>query len=188
MSKMSAFDQFKKKHGPPAQCEKAPAASVAAYAGKLPDELLAEWTETGWCAYAGGLLWTVNPDEYKDILKEWLDDATNVYAFIRTAFGSIIYWDGEAAHYLDVLFGDVSLLFHNMELNFNGVLCDDQYLDDVIRRQLFVAALPRLGAPARDECYAFQPALALGGDESADNLQRVKLRQNLALLAQLTGE
>jgi integrase/recombinase XerD len=47
------------------------------------------------------------------------------------------------------------------------------------------AALPILGPPQRDECYGFHPAIALGGPGAADTWKRVKLREHLALLAQL---
>ncbi|WP_442787264.1 T6SS immunity protein Tdi1 domain-containing protein [Flavobacterium suncheonense] len=36
-----------------------------------------------------------------------------------------------------------------------------------------------------DECYTFVPALALGGDEKITNLQKVKIKENLEILAQL---
>ena len=59
------------------------------------------------------------------------------------------------------------------------------YLDEVVWRETFTEALPVLRPPARDECYGFFPALPLGGPGTADTLQRVKLREHLALLAQL---
>lgn len=185
---MSAFEQFKKKHGPPSQCERVTDASFEAYAGKVPDDLLGEWRESGWCAYGDGLLWTVNPEEFAEDLGEWLGEAGAAHAIARTAFGDIIYWDGEQANFLNVVFGGTFRLFHNMELTFSGALSDDRYLDDVIRRPIFAEALPRLGPPARDECYAFTPAVALGGPGTADTLQKVKLHVHLHLLAQLAGE
>jgi hypothetical protein len=182
---MAQFDKFKKKHGPSSQCQPVPAASLKAYADKLPPELLAEWQQSGWCAYGDGLLWTVNPEDFADILPDWLDDATGAYAFLRTGFGGIYYWNGAEVNYIDVLFGGVWSLFDTLDLTLNEMLCDDTYLNDVIRRQEFNEALPRLGAPAPDECYAFVPAIALGGSVSAENLERAKLREHLAILAQL---
>jgi hypothetical protein len=182
---MGRFKKFEKKHGAPTQCVKSPAAIVKAYEGKLPDELLRNWEDRGWCAYGEGFLWTVNPDDYKAILAQWLNKSKGAYAFMRTAFGHIIYWDGENAQLLDVLGGDVSLLFHTMNLNFDGVLCDDDYLDAVLKQDLFKEALPKLGPPERDECYGFHPAIALGGPGTADTLRKVKLREHLALLAQI---
>jgi hypothetical protein len=182
---MGSLDRFKQKHGPPTDCLKAPEASLKAYTGRLPATLLAEWEESGWCAYGRGLLWTVNPDEYTDILSDWVSNAELMIAYLRTAFGSIIYWDGSDNYFLDVLIGYRGKIFRDIGSVFNWHLCNDDYLDDVVRRPEFEEALPILGPPQRDECYAFTPAIALGGPGAADSLKRVKLREHLALLAQL---
>ena len=71
-----------------------PATSIEKWRGKLPDQLLSYWQEEGWCAYANGLFGTVDPDEYEDLLDEWLKntkleqlDAFHVIA--RSAFGNL---------------------------------------------------------------------------------------------------
>lgn len=38
----------------------------------MPDQLLSYWQEEGWCSYANGLFWTVDPDEYEDPFNKWL--------------------------------------------------------------------------------------------------------------------
>jgi hypothetical protein len=182
------FERFKKKHGRPTKCQKVNEKDIKNYTNKLPDDLLTFWTENGWCSYGNGLLWTLNPAEYTETLKDWIKNAEEVHAFMRTAFGSIIYWDGQLAHFLDVVSGDVSTLFDTMDFNIDGALRDDKYLDAVVRQKLFREALPRLGPLERDECYGFVPALPLGGSESSESLQKVKIREHLHLLAQLTKD
>lgn len=179
------FEKFERKHGPAKSCQGVTPQDLETYKGKLPDDLLSLWTESGWCSYGDGLLWTTNPAEYSEIVKEWIKDGDSLLAFVRTAFGSLLLWDGNQTRFLDVLSGDVSNLFITMDFNFNGGLCDDNYLNAVIRQDIFREALPRLGPPARDECYAFVPALPLGGPGTADTLQKVKLREHLHLLLQL---
>ena len=46
-------------------------------------------------------------------------------------------------------------------------------------------AIEKYGSLNYDECYTFVPALALGGDEKIGNLQKVKIKENLEILAQL---
>jgi hypothetical protein len=179
------FERFRQKHGAPTQCQKITDQDLVFYEGKLPSDLLTIWAQDGWCSYGNGLLWTINPSEYTEILKDWIHRSDEVNAFMRTAFGSIIYWDSQLAYFLDVLSGDVSTLFDTMDFNFDGALSDENYLDAVVRQKLFKEALPRLGPPERDECYAFVPALPLGGSGTSDTLQKVKLREHLHLLAQL---
>ncbi|HEV2880961.1 MAG TPA: GAD-like domain-containing protein [Pyrinomonadaceae bacterium] len=182
---MGSFEEFEQKHGRPELCEKVSPQQRQAFAGKLPEVLLDAWSTSGWCRYADGLFWTVNPSEYADILPDWLKEPKHAYVYLRTAFGSMIFWDGRSNYFLDVHDKGVSRLFTGVEDVFNGTLCDDDYLDDVILRPTFREALPRLGQPAKDECYGFLPPLGMDGEFSADNLERVKLREHLAILAQL---
>ena len=44
-----------------------------------------------------------------------------------------------------------------------ALLCDPEIEEKMVRASLFCQALPLVGPPARDECYALEPALALGG-------------------------
>jgi len=66
-------------------------------------------------------------------------------------------------------------------------LCDARYWDNALDRPTYRQARRRLGAPTRDEVYAYVPALALGGSEDVAILQKVKLREHLSFLAQLRG-
>jgi hypothetical protein len=61
-------------------------------------------------------------------------------------------------------------------------------LDDVLDQKLFQKARKKLGPIEYDECYGFEPAIALGGPGTLSTLRRVKLREHLSLLAQLVDE
>lgn len=68
--------------------------TIEKWRGKLPDQLLTYWHGEGWCSYADGLFWTVDPDEYEDLVDEWLEDSPlaqiDVFHVIaRTAFGTL---------------------------------------------------------------------------------------------------
>lgn len=88
-------------------------------------------------------------------------------------------------YYLDVLYGRITERTKNVEVLFEYTLSKDSYLDDVVGRKLFNEVLPKLGSLKSDECYAFVPALALGGSYDVKSLQKVKLREHLAMLRQL---
>src|SRR4051812_38877289 len=94
---MASFPRFHQQHGPAFDAEPVGEDQIAAYRGKLPDAILEDWREHGRCGYHDGFLWTVDPDD----LSEWL--AEGQYAFLRTAFGGVFYWDGQNAHYLDII-------------------------------------------------------------------------------------
>lgn len=50
-----------------------------------------------------------------------------------------------------------------------------------------IPALEKYGPVAIDECLTFVPALVHGGDEDIRNIQKVKLKANLELLANAFG-
>ena len=181
---MAFFFRFHERHGPAFDCIPATEAHCTHYKGKIPDELFEEWKQNGWCGYQDGFLWTVDPEQFLDLF----DDASGRYAFLRTAFGGVIYWDGTDARYLDVLDGETSVVYQRMGMLFNDLLCDDDYLNNVLRYDLFQQALPKLGRLKKDECYGFLPPRAMGGPGTLDTLKRVKLREHLAILTQLGFE
>lgn len=185
---MKQFKEFKKKHGLPTKCRPTTEKSLKEYRAKLPDALIAEWEEVGWCAYGDGLIWIVYPDELKAPVKEWLGASSKALAFARSAFGHLFLWDDEGAHMLDPQHGTIATLINKIELVFNSTLCSKAYLDTVLDQKLFHKALKKLGPLEYDECYGFEPAIALGGPGTLSTLKKVKLREHLSILAQLIDE
>jgi hypothetical protein len=184
---MSAFEQFDRTYGPPRNCEPASDEVIRAHDGALPAEILDRWREVGWCSYGDGLLWFTNPRELDDVLEDWIDvEASTAPVFLRTAFGHLYFWHEGHAQSLRVHWGDVSQVAPTAERFFNAI-CVESVQEKILMRPLFEEVKERLGPPARDECYAFVPALALGGPGTADSVQKVKLREHLGILAQLVG-
>jgi hypothetical protein len=182
---MKPFEKFKKVHGKPQKCENISEAEINNYKEKLSDDLLQEWKQNGWCSFGDGLIWTVNPDDYTDILDDWLEKTDKAYAFARTAFGSIFFRNGLDNFFLDVLNQDISKVFHRIDFVFDGTLCDDEYLDDVILRPLFREALNVFGTLENNECYGFFPSPVMGGELVIENVRKVKIREYLAILSEL---
>jgi hypothetical protein len=177
---MALFPKFHSKHGAGFARQPVSDAERERYRGKLSDDLLALWQEDGWCGYGDGLLWTIDPESVAHIFRD--DDEHT--AFMRTGLGGVFYFKGNDARYLDILVGDISVALSRMSAFFDGQMCNDEYLDDVVRRDLFEQAVARLGKLHADECYGFLPPLSMGGSESLDSLKRVKLREHLAIVVQ----
>lgn len=182
---MSQFPEFTKKNGPGANCRSATPESIQAYRDKLPAPLIEFWQEEGWCSYAGGLLWIVDPSEFEAVLEDWLEPLDGGVAFGRTAFGDILLWMNGEVQYLHVHYGKVAAITTSIEFFLDSSLTADDYLDVVVNRKLYRKVVRRLGPPNADECYAFVPALALGGPGTPDTVERVKLREHLGFLSQL---
>lgn len=186
---MTHLENFKRIHGPGISCRKAVKEKILFYKDKLPASLIELWEDEGWCGYAKGFIWVVDPPDYTDIINEWLKIPSKIfYVFARSAFGDMFLWCNNEAYYLNVHHDKIKRITDDIEIVFNSVLCDSVVLERLLLMKLYQDALPRLGQPKYDECYAFVPALALGGPGTADSLQKVKLHEHLGLLAQLMGK
>ena len=172
-----------------------PPSTIARYRGKLPDQLLAYWEEYGWCGYADGLFWTVNPQEYEPALEAWIGDTSFMeqdayHVIARSAFGTLYLWGEQTGDTLRI-FAPASRCFSSMpdesidrdfamRLFFGGLWRRTNDVED-----LFAPALQQLGRLTHDEMYGFVPALALGGAPTLANLRKVKAVEHLIILAQL---
>ena len=200
------FEVFIEEFGEATHRTDVPAFAAERWLGKLPDQLIHYWKEEGWCAYLNGLLWTVNPEDYEDLVDEWLEgspleqiDAFHVIA--RSAFGDL-YLCGESSGQSATIccpINAISALPKELKAKsperrdssiraFFGAssLTEYDYSDETGQR-LFQRALTNLGSLAPDEMYGFEPALVAGGKMRLENLRRVKLDQHLTILRQLAA-
>lgn len=164
--------------------------------GKLPDQMLAYWQEYGWCGYADGLFWTVNPQEYDPVVEAWIGDTPfmeqDAYHIIaRGAFGHLLFW-GEQSGFTLKLFAPGSYVIpHKQSLSPSQMEFEAKAFFSIQNKppfdfdDLFAPALKTLGRLNHDEIYGFVPALALGGPSTLERLQKVKAVEHLMLLAQL---
>jgi hypothetical protein len=182
---MSPFPDFETEYGPPELCLPVSVDAIGAYEGRLPGDLLTQWRDVGWCSYGKGLLWLVDPMQFSGVIADWVDlgDATPL-VFLRTAFAHLYFWLDGSVYSLDVQRGGVSEVTKRISRMFT-LLCDPEIKEKILRVSLFETALRTVGAPGREECYAFEPALALGGPGTADTIRRVRIREHLGILAQL---
>jgi len=189
--------------GPAIKNQQPSAEILDKYQGKLPNRLLEYWQEYGFCGWGNGIFWTVNPDDYSDILEEWLQGTSfvnkdNYYVVGRTAFGELFVW-GEATGQSIKIVSNYSMFFPRddsdkikndgpdmaVDLYFASKSKDSMEEEDFDEDPLFDRALKLLGPLESDEMYAFVPALALGGSPKLENLQKVKILEHLSFLAQL---
>ena len=189
------FACFLAEFGPAIDRRDVPPSTIARYRGKLPDQLLAYWDEYGWCGYADGLFWTVDPQEYAPALEAWIGDTAFMerdayHVIARSAFGTLYLWGEKTGDTLRI-FAPASCCFSSMpdesidrdfamRVFFGGLW---RHLNDV--EGLFAPALQKLGRLAHDDMYGFVPAPALGGTLTLAHLQKVKAVEHLAFIAQL---
>lgn len=115
------YEYFLTKRGQPTHTTPVSPEIIQSWVGKLPNILLYTWQELGWCCFNQGLLWTVNPDEYKYLVDTWLEGTPyqtmdNFHCFARTAFGDCI------------LYGENRRGFIKIMPQFNTIWADDRKL------------------------------------------------------------
>jgi len=199
------FEVFIEEFGEATQRTEVPKASFDRWRGKLPDQLLAYWNDEGWCSYANGLFWTVNPDDYEDLVDEWLHDTfleqiDEFQVIARSAFGELFLWGKKTGGSVTILCATHSIICLSANLKrrmddpdfylrtfFSNKSIDRCDLDDESGIPLFERALAMLGPLEPDEVYGFEPAVILGGKMRLENLAKLKLDVHLTILRQLAA-
>ncbi|EPM49791.1 GAD-like domain-containing protein [Pseudomonas syringae] len=188
---------FLKKFGSAIEHQVVPNSSIERYKNKLPEQLLKYWEDFGWCGYAEGLFWTVNPQDYESLLNTWLAGteafkSDNYHVIARSAFGELYLWGEKSADSLSITsylsrYSTNNSVFAGKNLDFGvKVFFSSMQLEHNDLDSLFKPALKSLGPLKADEMYGFVPALALGGPVALKNLQKVKTIEHLAFLSQIS--
>ena len=182
-----------------------PMEALQKWRGKLPDQLLNYWQGEGWCGYANGLFWTVDPDDYEDLVDEWLADTPleqldSFHVIARTAFGCLYLWGEKTGDSVTVACNINSIIALSSNLKqemddpdfdarvfFSNKSPDHCDLNDESGQPLFERAVAKLGPLEPDEVYGFEPALVLGGKIRLENLAKLKLDVHLTILRQLAA-
>lgn len=199
------FEYFVSKFGEATSRVDVPRASIEKWRGKLPDLLLTYWQEEGWCGYANGLFWIVNPDDYEDLVDEWLENTSieQIDAFHvvgRTAFGDF-HVCGERTGVNMTICCPINAIFAlPKELKpkskedqdwsvraFLGLSVSGCDLKDESGVPLFERAVAKLGPLEPDEIYGFEPAIVIGGKMQLENLAKLNLDVHLTILRQLAA-
>lgn len=137
----------------------------------------------GLSTYLHGFLWTTLPSWNDESLTEWELDPRKCHVFLRTALGALVY-ESE---------GVVCLLDPVMAINHATGMSVRAFLNEFVPSTQFLELTHHsvytdknvLAETAFDEMYAFVPAISLGGSFEESNLELVKMREHLIILAQI---
>lgn len=200
------FEVFIEEFGEATDRVEVPVTAIEKWRGKLPDQLLTYWKEEGWCGYAKGLFWTVDPDEYEDLIDEWLEgsklgELDSYHVIARSAFGDLYVCGEKTGRSVTVAcpLNKISVLpkglkpktKEDLDLSISSFFSSSDLsrfnLKDESGKPLFDRVLAKLGPLEQDEIYGFEPALVLGGKMRLENLAKLKLDVHLTILRQLAA-
>lgn len=189
--------------GEPTDSRVASPAILDKYRGVFPDEVIGYWQEEGFCQFKHGLYYTVNPDDWQPVVDAWITETPyeqfgRFYALTRTAFGTITLFNHQigAAATIRPHYGQItSYKTELVDDKGRGLSCAialtpspaNLELYDVNEKPLTDRAVRKFGPCGWDEMYAFEPALALGGQPRLENLVKLDWRVHLMLLRQIAA-
>ena len=190
---MSIFPKFHKKYGKPLFQSSVSNDLLNDFDGKIPKEIVSLWKEDGLGGYIDGLIWTIDPRKYNEYLPKWINIGSDGIPFLRSAFGDlIIYYNRKK---------EDNIVFINVRPQKKEYICEkaDDFFDNILllnndffthigKLNLFYEAKNIYGSLRNDQCYGYEPLLALGGKETVKNLKVLNFDVHLDILTQALKE
>lgn len=147
------------------------------YNGVLPDEILAIWANFGFGNYGSGILKMVDPDLFQKNLNTWRREENDKYIpFMITAFGDMFYYktiDG-SVYLLSIIYRKEKKVANSFEEFLRDYITSAPAIRGDLRAALYSAAYDseNIGPLSNDDIYAFFPAVAQGGAETLESIQK----------------
>lgn len=155
--------------------------------------------EEGFSSYAGGLVWTVDPDEYAWVAEEWVESCPDVppssfYVFARNAYGEFYCLSLDTGFVITISCptGLLAAPREMLKKRGNPVQAVQTFfamgsmakydLVDENGVAIFPAALKKLGPVGPNEIYGFVPLVTLGGVPSVKTMEKVRMDVHLDIL------
>lgn len=175
---MSIFDKFLNKYALGIELQTPTSQTVEKFQNTLPKELLGFWQEYGFGDYGNGLLKVINPEDYKDILYTWLgEENPNKVPILMTAFGNLFYYrklseTDDDVCMLDIHYRQIINCGNSFNEFFEEFIVNDGIEEKLLNKKLFENAVKEKGILDEDEIFLFAPALAWGGSETVECIQK----------------
>ncbi len=167
--------------------EKPSAEFLQRFESRLPEYLISVYREFGFFTTADSFFSLTNPDEFT-YLKDTKLISKDAIIILRTSFRDLFTWENNCCNHFMIEDGIISKIDTSAEIFFESTLLMDELLNGVLYWKLHKKAMKRIKLLDSDECLAFVPAFALGGSSATSEIEKVKLREHLLFLSQLTGK
>lgn len=156
------------------------------YADNIPNEIMDLWKNYGFGTFMQGYFKSVNPDDYKDILRQCSERYKDAVVLFTTAMGDLIVWAEGYVRVLNFRHGVLKTVMPNFSHFFKS-LHSEKFLNGYVMWQPYPKAVETLGEASYDECFGYTPILGLGGAEEVENLEKVKLREHILIITEFMG-
>lgn len=168
-----------------ANTEPLPKLILEKYRGLVPVEIIELWQYGGVGSYMNDFFWVINPDEYLFVTDQlYKPFLLPCVVFARDAFGDLFVWEKDCVKFVNVRHGYSQVIGRDLKIFFNSIATDWDFFCDRLKAKDFSSVKARLHGLSYDECYGYVPALVAGGSDKPENVQKVKLREYLEIIAQ----
>lgn len=174
---------------------------VNTYKGLVPDALIAYWQEFGFSGFGDGIVWFVDPIEWKataelllgGLRHPQLPEDAQFIPFARSAFGKVWFWTPGYGITLILDPADGTAFFGSLmdpSRDTDGLLTaffatakKDRFdFLDNSEEYMFDRVSKRLGSLQFDQVYGFAPGIVLGGPVVPENTHLFEIHVHMALL------
>ena len=174
---MNVFDPFISKYPPDHDLQKPTAEMLEQFQGIVPSELLNFWQEYGFGNYGGGLLKIINPTDYIDTLTLWLGEQKGCLPILMTGFGTLFIYrklsdTADDICLLDIHYRRSGSFSTNFSDFFKHIIPTENFAEQFLRVALFQEASTKHGTLSESEIFFFTPALAFGGAEDIQYIEK----------------
>ena len=183
-----SFENFLNCYEPFKEPKRADEKVVEKYRGLIPENLINFWKNQGMGKYGYGIIEIINPEEYREVLEKWLGKKVpNYFPIAISGFGELYYYrkiseDVEDVCVIDPHYRSINTCAWSLKGFFEEYLCEDEVLDFVFRKDLFIEAFKNVGILETGDIYMFTPALKIGGAEKLKYLKIGNAGVHLELL------
>jgi hypothetical protein len=158
---------------------------LQSWADHVPGEVIDFLHQEGECTYRNDFFRTILPKEYHAVFSDWGLEGNNCYAFLRSAFGALVYCFKGEYYVLLPYTGEGNFLSRDFDTVMNIHLSMHLVLEEAFLLNTYLEKKQVLPGLKADEIYAFVPAIPLGGSPETSKMEVVKMHEHLATLAEL---
>lgn len=162
--------------------------TIRQYENQLPQEIINLWKNYGYGTLYNGYLKVINPNEYKELVEKSYFQGNVSIPIFATAFGDIITW--EKNQFLGIIkyrYGENDVISDGFDFFFEDLQAGE-FDKDHFTISKYNEAIDKYGKLEYDECFGYTPILAMGGNESVENLKKVKIKEYIAIISNFIGE
>lgn len=185
------FSEFVRVFEPEDKLIKPKEEEIEEFAKVLPIEVLEFWRKYGFGNYGNGIVKVVNPLDYMENFYDWIGEQDfSKIPLLITGFGDVFYYrklqgDAEDVCLLDIHYRNITVCSYSLKEFFETYIVNEDNYNKNFKKKLFKQAYDAKGKITASQIYYFVPALALGGKESVDFIDKGDSNVHQSLLLQL---